>query len=182
MMKSTLRYILTIVCVFSVLSCEKAPATLYVMGSRKAENPLIKELVFTGDDIKFYNVTTFELTLSDLTIEKLIDSLDIYKQSVYGRLSFYYNDKPLFSMRVIGENTGSGMIEDLVLIVYGYSRKFYLADGYPLIRKYEWDDFNWSDREAWRKARDEREENAKRREVEWNIFIKYLSNAGKIVN
>lgn len=174
-------HILTIVCAFSVLSCEKATDTLHVMGN-KVTNPLIKELVFSGDDIISYNMKTFEITFTNSAVDKLIykDYYMFYYVPNYRVLSFYFNDKSLFiNIKTRYTESGSTIINDLVFIVDGRSLKFYLADGYPLVRKDEWEDLYWNNKEELRK---EREENAMKREVEWGIFIKYLSDKGKIVN
>ncbi|MDR1162052.1 MAG: hypothetical protein LBK45_06905, partial [Tannerellaceae bacterium] len=50
--------------------------------------------------------------------------------------------------------------------------KYYIPDGYPALENLE------SDREE---AQRTREENAGRRKAGWDAFIRYLTDAGKIV-
>ena len=86
--------------------------------------------------------------------------------------------KPLLENVRLMVPISSYMVNDLVLEVRLYDRLFHLADGYPVIREDEWDELPWPDKEVIRK---EREENAKKREEEWSVFINYLNETGKIL-
>jgi len=134
------------------------------------EKPFL-ELLFTGDDIKSFNTTTGEIVLTDLIKEKLTNPNE---KGVYNRLTLYYDEKPLFESVVITTPVSSWMINDLVFFAAIHESKFYFMNGYPEIAK-EWD------KQAKEEIQKERDENAKKRKAEWDIFIKYLSEVGKIL-
>ena len=121
----------------------------------------------TVDDIKSYNMTTFEIVFTDLGYGKLMTENDLPRMDI----SFYLEDKLLFENITVRGGVHSFPLNDLVLIWGG---KFYLADGFPVCIY----SYGLEDQEMLRK---EREENTKKREVNWNLFIKSLSDAGKIV-
>ncbi|MDR1341366.1 MAG: hypothetical protein LBK58_15135 [Prevotellaceae bacterium] len=161
------------------------------------------ELVFTGDDIKLFNITSGEIVFTDLIIEKLTTPTE---EGIYRKLSLYYDDKPLFEEIQIVSAVMSYAINDLVFIynpriydkneagylapsVYRYSDrgfliepKYYLVDGYPIIEDGETWNYHGAegvlDQDGVRRLRDE---NFKKRKAEWDIFIKYLRDTGKIV-
>ena len=125
----------------------------------------------TFDDIKSYDVTTGEIVFTDLAGDK-------FKWISEGSVSFYFGNNLLFeNIRIKGDRLNDSGVNDLVLVMPVYDGKFYLADGYPVIM--DWDEVDWDEerKERWRKKR---EANAKKREVEWNLFMKYLSESGKI--
>jgi hypothetical protein len=137
------------------------------------------ELVITVDEIKSFNVTTREIVFTDLIFKKFTTSID---ECVYDSLTIYYGDKLLFEKIPKTCPVMSNAINDLVLIWFyneSLEIKFHLADGYP-----EWDmdgeQIMYGDGKPidWKKIR---RENAERRKAEWDIFIKYLTDAGKIV-
>ena len=184
-MKSKLLYVLIAGFACFMLSCEKDKTTdrIYVTGKR---DPFAtEELVFTGDDIKSYNISTFEITLSDSAIDKLFTK-QIFQQQEYMTfnyllLSFYYNDKILFkNVRTINTQSGGSTFNDLVFVadLYPYSNKLYLSDGYPVVMETEW--YRYGDNEYVKEIQKEKEENAKKRELEWNIFIRCLTDSDKI--
>jgi hypothetical protein len=207
MMKTKLFFILIAGFAFSVLSCnsdsdgttkeDKTTGTLYAMGTRvesesansdkpypdpgeydpnTPHKPIVVypslELVFTGDDIKSFNITTGEIVFTDLIIKKLTTPTE---EGVYRKLSLYYDDKPLFEEVELLNLASSRLINDLVFVQYGvkYESEFYLVDGYPSLT--EWNE------ETKKETQKERDENFKKRKAEWDIFIKYLRDAGKIV-
>jgi hypothetical protein len=127
---------------------------------------------------------------------------------VYDTLSLYYDDKPLFEGIKLTNMASSNMVDELVFIydpriygkdeaksldtgVYRYINAdgdivepvYYLADGYPIFK----DGGNVSrvERDGRLLEQDDiqrlRDENFKKRKPEWDIFIKYLRDAGKIV-
>jgi len=123
----------------------------------------------TIDDIKSYNVTTFEIGFTD------------FDPWTFMSISFYFEDKPLLENIQRRGGPLTTTYNDLVIVI---GNKSYLADGFPVIMESECDgigsEYGW-DSVTKEKMRKERAENAKKREVEWNLFIRYLTDAGKIV-
>ena len=128
----------------------------------------------TIDDIKSYHVTTFEIEFTDSGINKL-------EPCTFTSISLYFEDKPLLGKIQRRGGPLTTTYNDLVIVI---GDKSYLADGFPVIMESEWDgigsEYGW-DSVTKEKMRKERAENAKKREVEWNLFIRYLTDAGKIV-
>ena len=161
--------------------------TLYVMGSRYILNtdgwyihsPL--ELVFTGEDIISFNPTTRELVLTDPASKKFSPSNNEW--IFYHWISLYLNDKLLFKDVRQVSPIDSYLINDLVFFLNPYydydtggvKNQFYLNDGYPLPL------FNFWPEEEEYLFQLMREANAEKRKSEWDIFIKYLSDRGKII-
>jgi len=156
--------------------------TLYVMGSgyRNIEGggqlPFPPELVFIAEDIISFNPTTREIVLSDSIYSKFVFSAYDNVQTFYFLLYFYFNDKHLFDAMIVNRFNA---FNDLVF--YGeydedyHFFRFYLYDGYPTILTDYWPE---EIKEMYLK---EREDNAEKRKPEWDIFIAYLSDRGKIV-
>ena len=149
---------------------EKTSGELYAMGTKSViseasteENP---ELIFRGSDVKFFNVTTREIVFSNLTAEKILPRF-----GVYSNVTLYIGEKPLLEAFVTSPISSIGL-NDLVFVADLRENKIYLKDGYPEISPV------WADREIWQKERDE---NARKRKAEWDVFIKYLRENGKIV-
>ena len=136
------------------------PYELYVVLAKAGSD---KESVFIGAGILSFNLITKEIIFTDAATEKLIYSFDAVK--------FYLNKAPLFESTVVS-NISSVLINDLVLFYSIVESKYYLNDGYPEISDV------WSNAAEIRKNR---EKNAKKREKNWNKFINYLSETGKIV-
>jgi hypothetical protein len=175
----------------------KTPGTLYAMGTR-SETPLEApgqeapkpdpgeageteptpppadypplELVFTGDDIKSFNVTTNKITFSDEIAEKLINSW-------YHGLTLHLNEKPLF--------------EDELTTWYLHDSNLWW--GYVVLQvQFDFDEtLNKRINPQFHLFNSERKENQYgeyaitydpvKRQKDWDSFIKYLSNAGKII-
>jgi hypothetical protein len=115
--------------------------------------------VFTGDDIKSFNVTTREIVFVNLDV----DDLHELRAGFSFKISFYVGERLLFEPLVV-HPYDSRTYNDLVFTYY--DNKFYLPDGYG-----GQSEENLQIREA----------NAQKRQAEWDIFIEYLNNAGKIV-
>ncbi|MDR3266160.1 MAG: hypothetical protein LBT24_01130 [Tannerella sp.] len=133
-----------------------------------------KKIAFTGSDIKSYNTKTGELAFNKLTFEQLKSRTENFV------LTFYLDDKELFNSAAIGADTlfleSETVYNDLVFVLRGdENERLYLMDGYPDLNQVENFGVNKED------ARRTREENATKREAEWNIFIDYLKEAGKLV-
>ena len=158
---------------------EKSTNTLYIVGSRNyhydggGNYTLLppEELAFTGDDIQYFNLTTREIVFSDSFVFDMQAFINLILN--YYVYNVYFNDKLLLENIALVLGTNSAIYNNLVFYFEPYStNKLYLNDGYPDI----WD--GWSNAENLQKAR---EANAEKRKENWDIFIQYLSDAGKIV-
>ena len=127
------------------------------------------DLVFTGEDIKSYNVNTREITFVESKLEVIKSRLGLWAQ-----LDFLINEKPVFVpplwIHAPHSSAGAG---DLSL---------YLGPDFVTI--YFTMYFNSWERwpEAERKIKQKKDkEIAKKRTKELDVFIKYLTNKDKIV-
>lgn len=133
-----------------------------------------KTVVFNGSDIKSFNLTTGELIFSDLTFEQLRSRTENYT------LTFYLDDKELFNSAAIGYDTlfilSGKVINDLVFILRGdLDERLYLMDGFPGLNWVE--NFGVSEADAAR----QRAANTQKRKAEWDLFIEYLKDTGKVI-
>ena len=113
-------------------------------------------LVFSVDDIKSYNITTKEIVLTDIISKKLTtpNENDEGLYYMFNIMILYYNDEPLFEEIRISRPVDSNPWRGyIVLSVCGYN-----CD-YPFFLY----------------------KNTQEYQVEWEIFIKYLTDTGKIV-
>jgi hypothetical protein len=124
-------------------------------------------LAFTGNDIKSFNVVTREIVFND---PSTADDLNTRIFGLFVNLAFYLDGKPLLSVINVYSPISSYRYNDLVFV--RQDSRFYLLDGYP-------SDENLGPNES--NALQLRKENEQKRKAEWDIFIKYLSDAGKIV-
>ncbi|MDR1523957.1 MAG: hypothetical protein LBS79_01695 [Tannerella sp.] len=131
-------------------------------------------VVFNGSDIKSFNLTTGELIFSNLTFEQL------RSRTENGTLTFYLDDKELFKSASVGYDTlfilSGEVINDLVFILRGdLNERLYLMDGFPGL---DWvENFGVSEADAAK----QREANTQKRKAEWDLFIEYLEDAGKVI-
>ncbi|MDR3251087.1 MAG: hypothetical protein LBT42_05425, partial [Tannerella sp.] len=133
-----------------------------------------KKVAFTGSDIKSYNPKTGELAFYELTFEQVKSRTENFV------LTFYLGDKKLFKSSSVGSDSlfieSRTVYNDLVFVLRGNeNERLYLMDGYPDLDQVEWFGVNREE------ARRTREENATKREAEWNIFIDYLKEADKLL-
>ena len=161
--------------VFTLFSCRDVN-TADTLGPEEGASGIppwiaeIQELLFTGDDIISFNIITREIVFTDLISDKL-EKRDL---SILYKLSFYFNDKPLFDSISIFSPVSSSIYNDLVFVIQ--DSKFYLEDAFPPIPS------SWPTTDAkMEEVRKIRKENADKRKPEWDLFIKYLSDVGKIV-
>jgi hypothetical protein len=158
---------------------EKPADQLYAMGGRRvydgSEEIILPwefvytwdDLIFTGDDIISFNPATREIVFADSISAK-------YECFTwYDLLTIYFNDKPLLEKIATRTHASSFMVNDLVLLCE-FKYKYYLNNGYPEIAD------TWPE-ETKERMQKEREENAEKRKAGWDIFMQYLSDAGKIV-
>ena len=157
---------------------EQSTDTLYIFisGVRYVNGVLTSfppELVFTGEDIISFNIKTREIVLTNSAYKKFVPNDNLWQLS---RVSFYLNNKLLFNNVRIVDDSYYNAINNLVFYFYcpDIKCRIYLNDSYPLILDY------WPEeiREIYIKERDD---NAEKRKAEWDIFIQYLSDTGKIV-
>jgi len=135
------------------------------------------ELVITVDDIISFNITSREIIFADVIFEKLTTLID---ECIYNQVTLYYGDMLLFESIPVTTRYSSTSRVDLVLI-FNEARilpefSFILADGYPENLKEYWY------REVCHNAQKEREENAAKRKTQWDTFITYLTDSGKIID
>jgi len=157
---------------------DQSSDTLYFIGNRgtmidNEEGGLIyhEEIVFTGDDIKYFNLLTEELVFTDSFVSDTL--VFIKKLRMYYVYDIYLSDKLLLE-NIISLNGGSVPINDLVFYYDTYDTyKVYLSDGYP-----SWKVFDVTPIEEMQKIRDE---NFQKRKAGWDIFIQYLSDRNKII-
>ena len=207
-MKTKLFFCLIAVGAFLMFSCndsssdgvkideEKTSSTLYVMGTYSGtsivEIPEVEKpdpgdpyenvvtppyeetetsdpkLVFTGEDIVSFNVTTGEMLFVKAKLEEIKKSL-----GNFAILDFYIDDKPLFVPPIEIFAPVSSIRRDDLQMVIG-------IDGVILLIEF-YQSFDWmSEAERAIRKKQQAETSAKRKK-EMEVFIKYLSNAGKII-
>jgi RNA recognition motif-containing protein len=138
------------------------------------EVPFEQEYIaFNGNDIKSFNVTTGEIIFAS---SSTADDLNKRIVGLFVKLAFYLGEKPSLVADVYSP-LSSYFYHDLVFVIE--DSKFYLLDGYPTLDK-----IGNSDGDGKRKTEIQqiRKDNAQKRKTEWNAFIRYLTDAGKIVN
>ena len=164
---------------YSNVNDEKQTDKLYALGVIPIPGMSTEfSVVFTGDDIKSFNVASGEIVFIDSIAEKLLIEKGI---NHYPALSVYLNDKMLFENIWQLNPTSSIVIHDLVFfftegVPYfdGEYKYYFLFDGGCLT----FGVFCDCAVEEWQKEQDE---NFQKRKSEWDIFIKYLSDRGKII-
>ncbi len=156
---------------------EKENESLYAIGTRaelrgdimdndNANPDSSLNLIFSGDDLVSFNVKTREIVFTDAMINKLSTQF----LGLFSTLTLYFNDKPLLDSISIVPVISSRLHNDLVFVVQDF--KFYLEDGYPKIQD------SWPNEDELQTIR---KENAQKRKTEWETFMKYLNDSGKII-
>ncbi|MDR1201832.1 MAG: hypothetical protein LBL58_09430 [Tannerellaceae bacterium] len=130
-------------------------------------------MVFIGKSILSFNPETREIVFSDYNIlSNLCEFAPI-------QLNIFREGNLLLSATVIASDNPQ-TVNDLVFQIEtkkqdGFYRpgefKYYIPDGYPALENLE---------SGMEEAQRIREENAQKRDAEWNTFIRYLNDAGKI--
>ena len=181
MKKLVLMIIPALICGAVLTSCgsdtvepqdEKTADELYVIGVKSTTISAgdKTDLVFTGNDIKSYNVSTGEIVFVQSKLDKIASCLFLWKQ-----LDFFLDDKPVFVpplwLHAPHSSAGAG---DLHLRLDG-------PDFDKICFKMWFNSWEWLP-EAERKIKQkEDEEIAKRRTKELDVLIKFLRETGKIV-
>lgn len=125
------------------------------------------ELVFNGNDIKSFNTTTGEIVLTDLIIEKLMQPND---EGVYQSLALYCNDNLLFKDIKLVLPVHSNRWDGFISLNFSLAENYNVDSQQSLIESYKKGKKYLVNRDTTQKFK-----------TEWDIFIKYLTDAGKIV-
>ncbi|MDR1723919.1 MAG: hypothetical protein LBR84_08310 [Tannerella sp.] len=127
--------------------------------SVEADEPII----FTGNDILWFDGATGEIRFRD-------NMANTNSLSLWRSVKFYIGDDYLFSSMIFVSDLSSAIYNSLVFYYSIIENKFYLADGYPM------DTSVLSDPQ---KAQDERDDNMRKIENEWNKFITLMKQEEK---
>jgi len=135
-------------------------------------------VVFTGNDILWFNETTKEIRFNDNFSMK-----DVF--SGFRSLKFYMDGKYLFSSMIYVNSTSSQVFNSLVFYYNIMENKYFLLDGYPAINNGDvliggWLNMNGSSVPATNELIQQiRDENRQQIESDWNKFINQLKKEGK---
>lgn len=159
--------------VFTGCDSEEAEKTvdgLFVFGVRSGAVPIVdkRDFVFSGDDIISFNIRNGEIVFTESTLDEIVS-----RTGLYSELSFYIDNKPVFVPPItIHSPISSVSMDDLEFRIW--ESKIYLREFY---QRYDW----MPEVERERKKK-EQEETAQKRKKELEVFIKYLSETGKIID
>ena len=140
-------------------------ATLYVCGISESGTRSVgdaQDVLFTEDDIEWFNITTREIKFKDM-------EEPLYKRLVpFHEIKFYLGDNDLFIVSSFVGDWDSRVFTDLVLhydvITDPNQGHYYLHDCYPS---------QFIDT-------DEVKANIKKRAGQWELFTYYLESKGKL--
>ena len=110
------------------------------------------ELAFSVDDIFSYNIETREIVFTDIFSKKLTTPNE---EGIYRNLTFYYNDEPLLEEIIITSPWSSNPWRGYIVLFIGNVS----TPNYPFLLL----------------------KNTQEYQAEWDIFIKTLEDASKIV-
>ena len=146
-------------------TCPASETTLYACGINQSVTRSMTDvdnIIFTEDDIEWFNVTTREIKFKD-TEEPLYKRLEPYRE-----IKFYLGDNALFVVSSFVSDIHSMIFTDLVLhydlISDPNQGHYYLHDCYPS-----------------QFINDERTlANIEKRAGQWELFTYYLESKGKL--
>ncbi len=126
-----------------------------------------QEVLFSGSDIKSFNVQTGEIVFKKSKVSKAV------KNNLNKSFVFYSDENILFTSFSFQTTNDlmSHIINDLVLYYDLKNDKFYLRDGYPSVEVLGYAEEN---------ARKTREENKDLRAPAWELFLLKLKDSGKL--
>ena len=137
--------------------------------AEKGELWILEENIYlTGSDIQSFNIATREMVLADSSwAERLKKCLPNPRLKLF---IYTEDDEPLLTADIYTSSAYRN--HDLVFVIRGAVSAFFLLDGYPP--------------DKWLGANEvndiqKRKENAQKRQAEWDKFINYLSEAGKLI-
>ena len=116
-------------------------------------------VIFTGEDILWYNGTTKEIRFNDNIHQNQAIPFDKFR-----KIKFYINDEYLFSSMIFATDLNSEIFSSLVFYYNIIENRFFIQDGYPDISVLH----NYPEEQK------HRDENMKEIEKEWNKFINQL--------
>ncbi|MBR4699364.1 MAG: hypothetical protein IKP16_05395 [Prevotella sp.] len=146
-------------------TCPASETTLYACGINQSVTRSMTDvdnIIFTEDDIEWFNVTTREIKFKD-TDEPLYKRLEPYRE-----IKFYLGDNVLFVVSSFVSDIHSMIFTDLVLhydlISDPNQGHYYLHDCYPS-----------------QFINDERTQaNIRKNASQWELFTYYLESKGKL--
>ena len=121
----------------------------------------VERIVFTGNDMLWFNETTKEIRFKDNS------SLKTAIANVQA-LKFYIDTEFLFTSYVLQSSSNTQTINSLVFVYNTTENKYYLLDGYPPVTN----DLALAANEA-------RDKNNQSIVTEWSLFINQLKKEGK---
>lgn len=159
---------LIVTCIICILlcSCRKEDNIIVPEGElsiKKESNGLVT--VINDREIESFNTDSKELIFSELTIKDLkrrINDIDT--------LLFFIGDEMMFSSISIVAGSSDAIFNYLSLVLD--DSKCYLLDGYPSL---------YTLGANVEKCKVQRETNAQRIKMKWDIFVEYLQRRGKII-
>ena len=150
-----------------ILIIDPVEATLYACGIRESETRSIsdeQDVLFTDNDIEWFNVTTREIKFRDM-------DEPLYKRmQPFHEIKFFLSDNVLFVVSSFVGDWDSRIYTDLVLhydVISDTNQgqgHYYLRDCYPP---------QFADNE-------EVKANIKKNAEQWELFTKYLESKGKL--
>jgi hypothetical protein len=129
----------------------------------------LETVVFTGDDILWFNETTKELCFKNNSSNNPINNPFLYATPA---IRFYINDEYLFSSMIYVSDLSSQIFNSLVFHYNITENRYFLRDGYP----------DTSVLMNPQKAQELRDENMRKIADEWNKFIEQLKKEGRYKN
>lgn len=146
-------------------TCPAEKTMLYVCGVSPSETRSANDaqnLLFTEDDIEWFNATTREIKFRDMG-EPLYKRMEAFRE-----IKFYLGENTLFAVSSFVGDWSSSIFTDLVLhydaIADPNQGHYYLHDCYPL---------RFSNT-------DEVKANIKKNAQQWQLFTYYLKSKGKL--
>jgi len=125
---------------------------LYCKASNNFDKNITDKVIFTQDDIVWFNTSTKEL--------KLKSSIKLVELQNYNKFIFYLDNDSLFTARK-ALDIMSSIVDDLVM--HFSNNAVFLENGYP----------NWI-------VDEQRTKNMEKREKNWQLFIQKLQKEGKL--
>ena len=141
---------------------EEGYSKLIIKAETKSANEPTEKIIFTGDDILWFNGTTKEIRFKD----------NYYQQnsiSLYANIKFYLDDKYLFSTLTRVSDVNSQIFNSPVFYYSIIENKFFINDGYPDIAVLG----------SLTEIQKIRDENMQAIANEWDKFIGYMKKVNK---
>ena len=128
----------------------------YSITSKINNNVTEPELLFTGDDIAWFNPNSREIKFTTVKSEP-------FSLPMYAKIDINLENETLFTIVAHINDAVDRAYDDLVLFYDLETSKYYLYDNYPAY---------WSPETA--------EINRQNREVSWNKFLEQLKREGRL--